>query len=258
MNYQKIYNDLIAKRKEFPYIDGYSERHHILPRSLGGSDDKDNLVQLSAKEHYIAHLLLCKIYENDKSKFYKIVKAFVMMSASPNGDNSRYFNSNTYKLYKEEFSKAMSESQMGCGNSQYGTQWIYNNDLRESKKIPKSEKIPEGWLKGRIQDFSYLDRCCIKCNIHLELTEKSNKSICKKCNLSGFKFDENFNLENEFKNYFKIFKNGNFKSLNEFAKNYKLTPNTFNKYWKLYIVGYSDLCKKRINMNSNKVKHLNI
>jgi hypothetical protein len=69
---------------------------------------------------------------------------------SPRGNNSRYFNSNTYKLYREEFSKATSESQSGIGNSQYDTQWIYNNDLKESKKIPKSEKIPEGWLKGRV------------------------------------------------------------------------------------------------------------
>ncbi len=162
MNYQKIYNDLIAKRKEFPYIDGYSERHHILPRSLGGSDDKDNLVRLSAKEHYIAHLLLCKIYENDKPKFYKMIKAFVMMSASPNGDNTRYFNAKTYQYYKEDFAKIMSESQQGDKNSQYGSMWIYSTELRESKKILKTDKIPEGWNKGRIINFESFNKKEIK------------------------------------------------------------------------------------------------
>lgn len=153
MNYQKIYNDLIEKRKEFPYIDGYSERHHILPRSLGGSDDKDNLVRLSAKEHYIAHLLLCKIYENNKPKFYKMVKAFVMMSASPNGDNSRYFNSRTYQYYRDDFAKLMSESQMGCKNSNYGKSWYYNLELKQSKCFLPNEIPNNTWIKGRLNNF---------------------------------------------------------------------------------------------------------
>jgi hypothetical protein len=67
MNYQKIYNDLIEKRKKQPYTKGYSEKHHIIPKSLGGSDDKDNLVLLTAKEHYIAHALLYFI-DNDKGE----------------------------------------------------------------------------------------------------------------------------------------------------------------------------------------------
>jgi len=47
----------------------YLESHHILPRSMGGSDSKDNLVLLTAREHFIAHRLLCKIYpDNAKMK----------------------------------------------------------------------------------------------------------------------------------------------------------------------------------------------
>lgn len=234
MNYQKIYNDLIEKRKEFPYIDGYSEKHHILPRCLGGSDDKDNLVQLSAKEHYIAHLLLCKIYENDKSKFYKMIKAFIMMSTTCTG----YFNSNVYKLYREEFSKAMSESQTGCGNSQYDTQWIYNNDLKESKKIPKSEKIPEGWLKGRVLNFSYLDKCCIECGNNLNLIKKSKTKICGNCK---FKY-----TELKYKELFAKFKNGNYKSINEFSKSddCDVSVVALSKYWNKYIAEYNHISKQ--------------
>jgi hypothetical protein len=216
MNYQKIYNDLVAKRKQFPYTDGYSERHHILPRCLGGSNDKDNLVRLSAKEHYMAHLLLCKIYENDKPKFYKMIKAFVMMSASPNGDNSRYFNSRTYQYYREDFVKLMSESQTGSGNSQYGTQWIYNNDLRESKKILKSEKIPEGWLKGRVLNFSYLDKCCNMCGNNLQLKKYSEVIFCKNCKVKNKKINSE-NIDKEYIRLYNIFKNGNYKSVRQFA-----------------------------------------
>jgi hypothetical protein len=41
--------------------DSYKERHHIIPRSLGGSNSKDNLVDLTAREHFICHLLLTKM-----------------------------------------------------------------------------------------------------------------------------------------------------------------------------------------------------
>lgn len=67
MEYKKIYNQLIQKRidNELPQ-DVYGEVHHIIPKSEGGSNDKSNLVRLSAREHYIAHLLLAKIYDDYK------------------------------------------------------------------------------------------------------------------------------------------------------------------------------------------------
>lgn len=64
MNYQKIYNQLIKKRQKeiINKKDCYCERHHIIPKSIGGTDDNTNLVNLTAREHFIAHLLLAKIY----------------------------------------------------------------------------------------------------------------------------------------------------------------------------------------------------
>jgi len=63
--YRKIYFDLIQKRIDNPLHKEreYCERHHIIPRSLGGSDEKSNLVNLTAREHFIAHRLLVKITE---------------------------------------------------------------------------------------------------------------------------------------------------------------------------------------------------
>ena len=65
MNYQRIYDQLINKRIKYPYKCDYHEKHHILPKSCGGSNDKSNIVYLSAREHYIAHLLLVRIYKNN-------------------------------------------------------------------------------------------------------------------------------------------------------------------------------------------------
>lgn len=62
MNYQRIYDEFIADRRSKPVPMGYTERHHILPRSLGGSDDPENLIDLTAEDHLFAHMLLAKIY----------------------------------------------------------------------------------------------------------------------------------------------------------------------------------------------------
>lgn len=58
--YTRWYYQLIEKRlKTVP--DGYTEKHHIIPKSLGGPDDSNNLVELTAREHYICHWLLTKM-----------------------------------------------------------------------------------------------------------------------------------------------------------------------------------------------------
>lgn len=66
MDYQAIYQQFIkdrkAKQSELLLSGCYVERHHILPRSLGGDDSKENLISLGAEDHYFAHLLLAKIH----------------------------------------------------------------------------------------------------------------------------------------------------------------------------------------------------
>jgi hypothetical protein len=63
MNYQLIHDSIIdkAKTRVLPK-ETYTERHHIKPRCMGGTDDKSNLVDLTAKEHFIVHKLLVEIH----------------------------------------------------------------------------------------------------------------------------------------------------------------------------------------------------
>ena len=63
--YQKWYDQLIDRARNRT-IEGYVERHHIVPKSLGGTDEKSNLVKLTAREHLIAHMLLPRFAENKK------------------------------------------------------------------------------------------------------------------------------------------------------------------------------------------------
>ena len=63
--YSKVYFSIIRSAKSTPRI-GYTEKHHIIPKSLGGDNSKENLVRLSAREHFVCHLLLTRMVNNPK------------------------------------------------------------------------------------------------------------------------------------------------------------------------------------------------
>lgn len=101
MNYHEIYNTLIARaQKRILTGDEYTENHHIIPRCLGGNNSQINLVKLTGREHYIAHLLLWKMYpENSKLMF-----AFKMMcTASNHGKRTAYRSSRFYEKARIQF-----------------------------------------------------------------------------------------------------------------------------------------------------------
>ena len=62
MNYQLHYESLIAKAQSRTEVHEYVERHHIVPRCLGGSNAKSNIVELTGREHFVAHMLLARIH----------------------------------------------------------------------------------------------------------------------------------------------------------------------------------------------------
>lgn len=72
MNYQAHYDRLIERARE-RVLTGYVEVHHAVPKCMGGSDDKSNLVQLTAEEHYVAHQLLHKIYPNEPGLAFAMI-----------------------------------------------------------------------------------------------------------------------------------------------------------------------------------------
>ena len=99
-HYQKLCQraqERAKTRKEANEILGYSEKHHIIPRSIGGSDDKENLVFLSAREHFVAHQLLVKIY------FYNQKLIFALRRMKNGGTNR------IYEWHRRLHAKAMSE-----------------------------------------------------------------------------------------------------------------------------------------------------
>lgn len=85
-------------------IDGYCEVHHIVPRSLGGSNDKENLISLTARQHYIAHWILARALGGSAAR------AFFMMS---NFGKYGKVNSTTYAIARKEYSGLVSEQMIG-------------------------------------------------------------------------------------------------------------------------------------------------
>lgn len=135
MNYQKIYDSLVERAKSRS-IDGYCEKHHVVPKCLGGSDSEENLVRLTPEEHYVAHQLLVKIFPTN----HALAKAAAMMI--PNRPTNKM-----YGWVRRRFSAAKSAEQSGQGNSQFGTRWAHNPLTKENKKI--KGQLPDGWSSGK-------------------------------------------------------------------------------------------------------------
>lgn len=169
MNYTRIYNSIIENRRNIPYI-GYTEKHHIIPASLCGSDDKTNIVRLSAKEHFVCHHLLVEIHKNNKFNRAKMIKAFMCMIWRKSDNQYRYLTSREFSKLREEFSKNQSINQSGECNSQYGTRWswIHNDVTREKRKISFGSTLPVGWEYGLTFD------------LHLQQIEKKFANKIKK------------------------------------------------------------------------------
>ena len=113
MNKYENWYHKITERARTRTIDSYVERHHIQPRSLGGSDDKDNLVDLTAREHFICHWLLTKMYTGESRA--KMIYALNGMKRS-NEFARRYETKITARVYenlRKEFSIVHSATMKG-------------------------------------------------------------------------------------------------------------------------------------------------
>src|ERR1700756_5622898 len=115
MNYQRIYNQLI-ERAQHRVIDGYSERHHIVPRCMNGSDDRSNLVALTPEEHFVAHVLLVKMFPEQKN----LICAVSRMCQGHKGFRRRKMYGWLRRRFIIRVSEITSKRQSGEGNSHFG------------------------------------------------------------------------------------------------------------------------------------------
>lgn len=105
MNYKKIYNNLIKTRNKLKRSGSdatYYEEHHIIPRCEGGEDTKENLVLLTAREHFVAHRLLTKIYPDS----FGLKLAVLWMASIEDITATTFISSRTYSKLREDVSAA--------------------------------------------------------------------------------------------------------------------------------------------------------
>jgi hypothetical protein len=149
--YTKWYFNIINHRILNPIIEpAYFEKHHILPKSMGGSLGA-NLVNLTAREHFICHLLLVRM-TNGEDKNNMIRASFLMSCVS-----NIKINSKTYAYLRRDYKKLCSEKFKGEGNPNYGKvgAWTGKHHSIETKlKLSKANKgqkrSPETCLKFSI------------------------------------------------------------------------------------------------------------
>lgn len=134
MDYQKHYDNLINRAKQRP-VDLYTERHHIVPRCMGGTDSKENLVDLTPEEHFVAHQLLVKLFPNNQ----KLIYAAAMMTRGHNGKRS---NNKMFGWIRKQFAETHSKAMKGQKRPK--TQEHIEN---HRKSLLASEK-KFGWTKG--------------------------------------------------------------------------------------------------------------
>lgn len=110
------------------HFTGYTETHHIIPKSFNGNNSTSNLIRLSARHHYIAHLLLAKATGS-----HKMIKALHKMIFSTTGDVKRNYkiSSRVYAYIRENHARIVSQ----YSKNTVVARQIYTN---ETKRIPKS------------------------------------------------------------------------------------------------------------------------
>lgn len=169
--YTKWYNNII-ERALSRKIEGYVERHHILPKSfkLGGEKDKENVVKLTAREHFICHLLLSKMFSGK----FKISCCYALFSMHriQKRNQKIIFNSWEFKKIKEannfarknspgtftgkkhseESKKLIRKNRKGKNKGQLA--WNKNKNLTKDHK----EKISQGLEKYRKENPQWIKK----------------------------------------------------------------------------------------------------
>ena len=144
--------------------DTYTEKHHIIPRSLGGNDDQDNLVRLTAREHFVCHWLLTKMTDGANQKKMAYACKRMMHSAGPkqrrykiNGRVYEQLKNNLNEMLKnreftdEWLTKLKSSARRRADNEGAREKGIRRATMIKANNSRKGEKRP--WQSGANNHF---------------------------------------------------------------------------------------------------------
>lgn len=144
LKYERWYNNLITKAKNRTKRDSneYYEIHHIIPKCIGGNNEKSNLVILTYREHIIAHMLLSNIYPNNIKLLFAVKAVVIHNKTSLRPNASKYISTRTLDRIKKDAINARKGIKMpdwfGKRISQSNKERIVSEETK--KKISESNK----------------------------------------------------------------------------------------------------------------------
>jgi len=138
--YTRWYYNIIDRAKERT-LEVYTEKHHIIPKSCGGNNSKENLVKLTAKEHFICHLLLVRMTSGNFR--YKMAYALNRMLTTNNNSNQDRYIPTSRKF--EKIRLQISNSLKGHPSPMKGR----SHSEETKQKISNIHKGKPSALKGR-------------------------------------------------------------------------------------------------------------
>ena len=137
--YTLWYYNIVNNAMSRSLVNDYYEKHHIIPKSLGGGDSPYNLVYLTAREHFICHLLLTKMLTGPFK--YKMVFALTRM-VTLNKKQKRYLpSSRTYEILKKLRSEAVSKTLSGIVRGPMSQEHKRNLSIAKKGKPSKRKGV---------------------------------------------------------------------------------------------------------------------
>lgn len=163
MNYKKIYDNLIKKGQDRQTVLPYTEMHHIVPKSLGGSDDKSNLVALTLREHYLAHKLLCYIYPHERAVscalWIMTVTTVGAIRKAAYGFNELKVNETLIKGRMRYFLETKGKNiVISSREYEQARQWFHNNMKNRKYSDEAKTHVSQGTKKG-MQNRQCIEKC---------------------------------------------------------------------------------------------------
>ena len=151
--YTKTYYNIVNRASQRT-LDGYTETHHIIPKSLGGEDTQENLVVLTAREHFLCHWLLTRMVENKRDQ-WSMINALGFMMWAENDNQQRYkVNARLYEQLKQKHSDMKSWAFSGERNGMYGKKHSEETIERmkeyQQNRPPMSEEAREKIRQSRL------------------------------------------------------------------------------------------------------------
>jgi len=204
MDYKKIHDSIIDRAKNRK-LEGYVETHHIIPKCMNGTNEPNNLVDLTAREHFLIHWLLHEMYPENSDLRY----AFWSMCRNSNNQQRYKPSSRVYEYAKHKMLeiwvkfKPSDKQIIAINESVTGTKWYHKPNGTNLRAFPNDPKIvEEGWLPGRFGGKSISDNAN-KVKQKKYEGKKLPSTLNKRCSIDGVEFESakaaaDFHNMNEF------------------------------------------------------------